>query len=122
MVVQVMVLPATGASSAVNSTPLAGTTAVSSAAASVTLSTGMSVLFAMATIPITTANATPMIIKGEKVERMEITASYSGPSAVFYITQSGRRLNHSMRPDSSSPPWPSPVSGGGQPLCPSHMV
>jgi hypothetical protein len=93
--------------------PLGGTTTLRSATASVTLPIGMSVLFVIATIPITTANATPMIVKDEKVEHMEITASYGSPSEVFYITQSGGRITHSMLLDSSSPPWPSPVSGGG---------
>src|SRR6266852_4859208 len=27
-----------------------------------------------------------------------------------------------VRPDSSPPPWPSPVSGGGEPVCQSHGV
>jgi hypothetical protein len=91
-VVQVKLIPATGAPSQVNSTPLMGTATAASATAGVTLPTGVSALFATATIPVTTASATPMIMKGEHVEWLEITASYGVGSEVTYITQSGRRI------------------------------
>ena len=92
-IVPVTVTPANGASTTVNSTPLSGTLASSTATANVPLSTAViSVISASATFNINTAQARPMFINGERVDRIEVAAVFGGASQVTYITKSGRRI------------------------------
>jgi hypothetical protein len=91
-VVQVLLIPSSGASTTVPSSALAGTNAASTGTANVTLPAGMSVLSATATIDLTIAGAKPVFIEGERVNRIEVAAVYGGPSQLTYITQSGRRI------------------------------
>lgn len=92
-VVKVTVTPATGARTNFTSSPLAGADAASTATASVTLSAGLSVLTATAVIDLTTAPATQkLVMNGERVDRMEVTATYGGLSEVTYVLHSGRRI------------------------------
>jgi hypothetical protein len=90
-VVQVAVIPANGTRASVQSSPLAGTPASSAATASVTLPNGTSVLIATAVVEIS-SGAQAMFVDGERVNRIEIAATYGGASEVTYVTQSGRRV------------------------------
>jgi hypothetical protein len=92
-VVSVSVVPRNGAATTVQSTPLAGTLASSTATASVTLPTGMSLIYASATVDLMLiSNLKPIFIDGEKVRKMEISATYGGSSEITYITESGKRI------------------------------
>ena len=94
-VVQVTLVPSSGARTTVSSTALAGTEAASTASASLTLPTGMSVISATAVCDLTLASARPMFMDGERVNRIEVAAVYGAASEVTYITQSGRRIKKS---------------------------
>ena len=91
-VIQVALIPTSGAVTTVSSSPLFGTVAASTATASLSLPAGMSVLSATATIDLTIARLRPLFIEGERVNRIEVAAVYGGGSKVTYITQSGRRI------------------------------
>ncbi len=92
-VVQVTQTTETNTKTTVNSTPLAGTTANSTATVSVTLPTsGMSVLTATTTLNALVAFGRPIHIYGKRIENVEIAASFGGPSQVTYITANGERL------------------------------
>jgi hypothetical protein len=88
--IQVSVIPEQGSRTGVESTALAGNEALSTATASVTLPSGVSVLVASATVPLLTANGVPLLIDGEQVDRVEVTATYE--SSLTYITKSGKRI------------------------------
>ena len=91
-VVQVTLTPASGTRTTVSSGGLAGTEAASTASASITLPSGMSVISAIAVCDLTLASAKPMFINGERVNRIEVAAVYGAASEVTYVTQSGRRI------------------------------
>ena len=90
-VVQVTLTPSRGNRTTVQSTALAGTEAASTASASLSLPTGISVISASAVIDLT-ARAEPLFMDGERVNRIEVAANFGGPSQVTYVTQSGRRI------------------------------
>jgi hypothetical protein len=90
-VVQVTLTPSRGNRSTVQSSPLAGTEAASTASASLSLPTGLSVVSATAVIDLT-AKSEPLFMDGERVNRIEVAATFGGPSEVTYITRSGRRI------------------------------
>jgi hypothetical protein len=90
--VQVTLTPARGSRTTVQSSPLAGAENASTASASVSLPGGISVISASAVIDLTTAKATPIFIEGERVNRLEVAATFGGASEVTYVTQSGRRI------------------------------
>lgn len=94
-VVQLTLTPGSGARTTVSSSGLAGTEAASTATASLTLPSGMSVISAIAVCDLTLASARPMFIDGERVNRIEVAAVYGAASEVTYITQSGRRIRKS---------------------------
>ncbi len=94
-VVQVILTPATGGRTTVQSGGLAGTESASTASASVTLPNGISVISALAVIDLTIAKAKPMFIEGERVNRIEVAATFGGASELTYVTQSGRRIRRS---------------------------
>jgi hypothetical protein len=92
-VVTLILTPESGVSSTVQSTPLAGALASSTATASVTLPQGRSLLNATVTIEISsTASLSPKFIDGERVQRVEIAAAYGAGSQITYITETGRRI------------------------------
>lgn len=94
-VVQVTVTPSRGGRTSVSSPGLAGTEAASTASANVTLPSGISVISAAATIDLTTATASlrpPLMMDGERVDRIEVAATFGGASEVVYVTRSGRRI------------------------------
>ena len=91
--IQVTVTPASGTSSSVISSGITGTTASGTATASVTIPNGLSIISAMATFALPqTAFARPLLMDGERVDRVEVAAVYGGASTVTYITESGRRI------------------------------
>ena len=94
-VVQVILTPAAGARTTVSSSPLAGTESSSTASASVTLPSGISVISALGVIDLTVAKAAPIFMNGERVNRIEVAATFGGASELTYVTQSGRRIRQS---------------------------
>ena len=91
-VVQVILTPSKGNRTTVQSSGLAGTEAASTASASLTLPGGISVVSASAVIDLTIASALPLFLEGERVNRIEVAATFGGPSELTYVTQSGRRI------------------------------
>jgi hypothetical protein len=91
-IVQVVLTPSKGNRTTVQSSGLAGTEAASTANASVTLPGGISVVSASAVIDLTVASAKPLFMDGERVNRIEVAATFGGPSELTYVTQSGRRI------------------------------
>jgi hypothetical protein len=95
-IVQVTLTPATGNRTTVQSSGLAGTESASTASASVTLPGGISVISALAVIDLTVAKANPIFIEGERVNRIEVAATFGGLSELTYVTQSGRRIKRTV--------------------------
>lgn len=93
-VVQVTLTPASGQRATAQSGALAGTEAASEATASVSLPAGMSVITANVVIDATTAKTgkPPIYMEGERVNRIEVAATFGGTSELTYITESGRRI------------------------------
>jgi hypothetical protein len=91
-VVAVTLTPAQGARTSSQSTPLSGSEAASTATASVTLPAGMSVLTAVAVIDLTTPGSASLFIEGERVDSIEVAATFGGKSEVTYVTRTGRRI------------------------------
>lgn len=94
-IVQVTLTPSRGARTTVQSTGLAGTESASTASASLTLPGGISVVSASAVIDLTLAKANPIFMDGERVRRVEVAATFGGPSELTYVTESGRRIKRS---------------------------
>ena len=94
-IVQVVLTPATGNRTTVQSGGLAGSESASTATASVTLPGGISVVSASTVIDLTVASAKPLFIEGERVNRIEVAATFGGASELTYVTQSGRRIRRS---------------------------
>lgn len=90
----VTVMPEAGAPATVNSTPLIGSVASSTAAATVTLPEGqISIISASATIDVLLAMGNqPLYINGERIKRVEIAAAIGGAQQVTYISENGHRL------------------------------
>ncbi len=97
VVLPVTVRPESGAPTTVNSTALAGSEASSTATASVSLPPGLSVISAAVVLDLTTPTAAlhPIYVEGERVDRIEVAASYGGASETTYVTHSGRRIKRS---------------------------
>ena len=91
-VIQVTLTPSNGSRTTVQSSPLAGTVAASTGSASVNLPGGISVISASTIVDLTIAKAIPLFLDGERVNRIEVAATFGGPSTLTYITQSGRRI------------------------------
>ncbi len=92
-VIQVTVRQENGLRTTVNSTPLTGSQASSTATASVTLpTTGIVVISANVTLNVLIAYQTPLFIDGERIDKVEIAAAFGGASEVTYISQTGRRM------------------------------
>lgn len=92
--VTVILTPESGASATVQSTPLAGTLAASTATASVTLPTGRSLLNATVTIDVnaSTTRLAPEFIDGERVKQVRLAANWGGAAELIYITESGKQI------------------------------
>lgn len=92
--ITVFVTPVASNRSSVTSTALTGTTAASTASASITLNSGPSVISASATFTITQTAALdfPVFADGERVEKVRVAAALGGKSSVTYITASGREI------------------------------
>jgi hypothetical protein len=88
-VVQVTLIPLNGTRTSAQTGPLSGSQTASTATASLALATGMSVLTASAVVDVSQQS---MVIEGERVNRIEVAATYGGPSRLTYVTQSGRRI------------------------------
>lgn len=95
-VIQVTLQPSNGTRTSVQSSPLAGTVAASTASASINLPGGISVVGASTVVDLTIAKATPLFLDGERVNRIEVAATFGGPSELTYVTQSGRRIKRSV--------------------------
>ncbi|MFN0086212.1 MAG: hypothetical protein ACKVX9_12565 [Blastocatellia bacterium] len=92
-VVNVKVTPELGTPATAQAGALAGTIASSTTTAAITLPTGLSLITASTTIDLTVAkNLAPIFINGERVRKMEISATFGGASDITYITESGRRV------------------------------
>jgi len=92
-VLQVTATPETGARTTVNSTALTGTLASSTASANVTIpATGQSVICATVTVNLVALNREPVFMQGERVDRVEISATFGAKSEITYITESGKRI------------------------------
>ena len=86
---QVTLTPENGARSNTQSTALTGTLASSTATASVTVPDGISVIQASGTIDVA---ALAMMINGERIKSIEVTAVYGGKQTTTYITASNKRI------------------------------
>lgn len=93
-VVQLTLTAEIGDRTNVQSTPLAGTPGSSTATASVTLpTTGVSVLTATVSVEgLLAFGGRPVFIDGERVDRVEVAATFGQAARVTYITQAGRRV------------------------------
>lgn len=96
-VIKVTTQPNAGTRTTVDSTPLAGTTAASTATASISLLDGVSLITATVIFfpPPSLAGIVPSSIGGEKVEKIEVSSTLGGGSEVIYITKSGKRIKES---------------------------
>jgi hypothetical protein len=93
-VVQVRLIPESGTPTIVNSTPLSGSTASSTASASVTLpASGISVIRAFVTLDVVPSALSKVLIDGEKIKKIEIGSSFGGSNEVTYVLESGRRVS-----------------------------
>ena len=93
--IEVRLTPASGSPASVQSTPLTGTVAASTATASLTLPAGQSLIYATASIDLTGSNVSqlkPIFIEGERVRKIEVGANFGGASDVVYVTESGKRV------------------------------
>lgn len=93
--IEVRLTPASGSPASVQSAPLTGTVAASTATASLTLPAGQSLIYATASIDLTGSNSAqlkPIFIEGERVRKIEVGANFGGASDVVYITESGKRV------------------------------
>jgi hypothetical protein len=94
-VLSVTVTPERGTPVTVQSGGLTGTEASSATRPSVSLPAGVSVISATAVVDLTTAQARPLFIDGERVLRVEVAATFGGASEVTYVTSTGRRVKKS---------------------------
>jgi hypothetical protein len=91
--VTVTVVPSNGAPSPGQGASLTGTTASSSTTISVSLPPGVNVLTASAIIDLTVARSgPPLLINGDKIDRIEIAATFGEASRITYVTHSGKRI------------------------------
>jgi hypothetical protein len=88
-VLQITMTPENGARVAIQSTALTGTLAASTASASVSIPDGLCVIQASGTIDVA---ASAMMINGERVKSIEVTATFGGEPSVTYVTASNKRI------------------------------
>jgi hypothetical protein len=93
--IEVKLTPETGAATTVSGT-LTGSTASSTTTVNLSLpASGVSVIRATVTLDVLIALGRPTFINGEKVEKVEVAATFGGASDLVYITSSGRRVRMS---------------------------
>jgi hypothetical protein len=82
------------AASSTPSTPLAGSTASSTASVAVSIPTNEpAVIGAFASFLLASVNGgAPVYVDGEEVERVRVTAAPGGPSTAAYVTRAGREI------------------------------
>ncbi|MFY9553476.1 MAG: hypothetical protein WAV20_05340 [Blastocatellia bacterium] len=95
-VVKLRALGDASGSATVDSTPLEGAGSASTASASVSLGGGVTIITATVSLTPSTTAANRMI-DGERVDRIEVAATYGGGSNLTYIMQSGRRISSIQR-------------------------
>lgn len=93
-IVKVTVTGETGAPVTIDSAALAGTSASSTATASVNLSPGYNLINAIVSVDVQllAQNNRPMYIEGERIKRVEVAASSNGNSVLTFITETGKRI------------------------------
>lgn len=92
-IVTVSLIPQTGTETTATAGGLTGTSAASTATASVSLPDGKCVLYASATIDLTsTPGAARLRMGGELVDKILVAATYGGPSQATYVLHSGRKI------------------------------
>lgn len=89
--VTVTVVPRNGAGSSMSAT-LVGTTASSTATASVTIPIDQPFILSATASFILTASAGGPVYAGEPVERVRVTAGFGGVTQVVYVTHTGREI------------------------------
>lgn len=91
-VIQVKLTPETGDPTSVSGT-LTGSTASSTATVNLTLPNGgVSVIRATVTLDVLLALGRPTFIDGEKVDKVEVAATFGGQPEIVYIMRNGRRV------------------------------
>jgi hypothetical protein len=93
--VQLTVSPERGAPVTTTSSPLTGTQASATATANIDIPIGNSTLLATASYTVTVAmgEALSVYAQGERVERIELSASMGGTSTTRLVTVSGKQFN-----------------------------
>lgn len=89
---RVTIQPNAGVRTTVDSTPLAGTIAASTATASINLPEGVSLVTATVIFFPPPLAGIPSVIGGEKVEKVEVSSTFGGNSEITYITVTGKRV------------------------------
>jgi len=85
----VTLTPENGARTTTQSSALSGTLAASTATASISVPDGICVIQASGTIDVV---ASAMMINGERVKTIEVTATFGGKPTVTYVTASNKRV------------------------------
>lgn len=88
-ILQVTLTPENGVRTTTQSSALSGTLAASTATASVSVPDGICVIQASGTIDVTSS---AMMINGERVKTIEVTATFGGEPTVTYVTASKKRV------------------------------
>lgn len=91
-VVTIAVLPEEGQPYRYNLPALTGTEAASSTTGSITMPNGMSIIYAAASVGMT-SNGGPVAINGDVIERKEYLARIGGRTEISYVGKSGRRYS-----------------------------
>jgi hypothetical protein len=86
---QVTLTPENGLRVVTQSSALSGTLAASTATASISVPDGICVIQASGTIDVTSS---AMMINGERVKTIEVTATFGGKPVVTYVTASNKRV------------------------------
>jgi hypothetical protein len=86
---QLTLTPENGARVTTQSSALSGTLASSTATASISVPDGICVIQASGTIDVTSS---AMMINGERVKTIEVTATFGGKPTVTYVTASNKRV------------------------------
>lgn len=91
-IVTIAVVPEDGQPVRYNLPALTGTEAVSSTTGSITMPNGMSIIYATASVGLTSAGG-PVAINGDILERKEYMARIGGRTEISYVGKSGRRYS-----------------------------
>mgnify|MGYP001585332382 CR=1 FL=1 len=92
-VVTVRMLPSQGNSATSATATLSGSESLSTSSVQLTLPTAYpSLITVSATYQAVASNGSPIYAEGERVDKIRVSASIGGESAVTYITESGREI------------------------------